>query len=221
MKSWTHLFEGIKLGANVAGHFGSRICRFNMHEVFCFFGWREKSWNAGWKEWDLLKNMLFSQDTVIFGRISCFYLKYCTWVIWCLFFEVSLIISYPKDQPRSHKSLVGTGDPIQNPAKTRVIHSCTPIFLEEAMILRVYNIAIYWTIYIVVRSPKVTTPWKSKLTIEIIGGTSPSRLSFRVRECFNHPKLGVAIIFIDIPSNPVFYIGILKWCLWNNAQIAG
>ena len=116
-------------------------------------------------------------------------------------------------------SLWWFGDAIQNPAKTNVIH---PYFLEGPMILRVYNVVIYFDIYIyiytVVRSPKVTTPWKSKLTIEITGELHQVGYLLGFGN-FNHPKLGVAIILIDIPLNPVFYF--FFWCVWNNPQITG
>ena len=82
------------------------------------------------------------------------------------------------------------------------------------MILRVYNMVIYFGIYIytVVRSPKVTTPWKSKLTIEITGELHQvgHLLGFGN---FNHPKLGVAIVLIDIPLNPVFNRFFVMMCM--------
>ena len=140
------VFEGIKLGGSmvlvilVPGF----ACK---HAWSLGWGWREIRHIAGWKELDCWRTCCFSQVFNFKGGFL-FFLKIPYLGDLMFFFEVSQIV-YTLRISHDLTSHWWFGDPIQNPAKTRVIHL---YFLEGPMILRVYNIVIYFEIYIYIYS---------------------------------------------------------------------
>ena len=148
-ESWSHwtpsFLRGSNLGDPWCWSFWFPDLPVNMHEVWVGGGGKFVILRAG-KSWIVEEHVVFLKYLIL-REDFFFFLKIPYLGDLMFFFEVSQIV-YTLRISHDLTSHWWFGDPIQNPAKTRVIHL---YFLEGPMILRVYNIVIYFEIYIYIQ----------------------------------------------------------------------